>query len=911
MVETVSAQPLPANTQGGTASQALEPGTELRAKVEANLPGGVVRLSSDAKSIDLRVPSPLPVGSNVTLSVSGTRQQPAVVLTPDGSTAKPATPTPPQNTGQTVAPQPTTANPQTPASQPAASAPLPQANPQVPQQTQQPTQQLPQQPAQQTGQQLPQQAPPPTGQPSGQPQPVQPSLPLPAPVLAQFLQATGVLPQPAQPGGAVQPQLPGQILTQPAAPGQPAVPNQAQVPGQLPASAVLPQPGQPATPSGSGQAPLPAQGAGAGGPVAGAPIISTGQGTVVPPLPSGGPAPGTPGAPVSGQSGPQPTVTVPSGTGGPTPSQGAGGPLPGGLVSGTQVSGQQVSGPQASGPLQAGVTSPTQVPPGGSTLSAAQAGTPLPAAGGAPLQSPSTGPIPTAPVTPQTGQPLPAGLPAGAPTTIGAPGVPPVLGQPAAGQAIPQTGASPTSLTSALAQTLPAQGAPGTAPGAIAGVSTQASALSPQGAPPGGVISQTVSIAGQGAAVGAGAVPPSAAGGPQGAVQPGGQVVPQPAVNQTVVAPQSNSTPASGTAAQNANVQAGPPPPVSASAQSQAQAYVSAKPGMATPGQPAIASQGSGPAASTPVQQAAAVLRQPLAEQQASLGNLFAQIGSLMSAQAAGKVSVPDAVQKAMQQILGLRLNSGQQITGQSLQQAVRLSGQGGEGRLPLPTGAQQSPVPDLKTALLAFRGLLQSLGAEPAVRFPARQPAPASRSSGPQGQAPQTSSGYWAGSAPQNLQSLLQETDAALARMRLTQLTNAGLAGDDGPQAAAAKPMDTVLELPLALGQDTAVMQMQIGRDGGGNSADEDEEPAWRLRFALDLTATGPLEAAVSLRGGGTYISLWVDRKETLDLLSGLQETMEAAFADAGLDLQELRFIRGLPPKTAAKYGALINRQS
>ena len=911
MVETVSAQPLPANTQGGAAPQALEPGTELRAKVEANLPGGVVRLSADAKSIDLRVPSPLPVGSNVTLSVSGTRQQPAVVLTHDSNAAKPATPTPPQNTGQSVATQPTAANTQTPASQPAASAPPPQANPQVPQQTQQPTQQLPQQPAQQTGQQLPQQAPPPTGQPSGQPQPVQPSLPRPAPVLAQFLQATGVLPQPAQPGGAVQPQLPGQILTQPAAPSQLSVHNQAQVPGQLPASAVPSQPAQPAPPSGSGQAPLPAQGAGAGGPVAGAPIISTGQGTVVPPLPSGGPAPGTPGAPVSAQSGPQTTVSVPSAAGGPIPSQGASAPLPGGPVSGTQVSGQQVSGPQASGPLQAGATSPAQVPAGGSTPAGAPVVTPALATGGAPLQSPGTGPIPTAPVTQQTGRPSPAGLPAGVPTGTGAPGVPPASGQPAAGQAIPQTGASPTSVTSASGQAPPAQGAPGAAPGAQAGVSTQASALSPQGAPPGGVISQTVSTAGQGAAVGTGAVPPPIAGGPQGAVQPGGQALPQPAVNQTVVAPQSTSTSAYGTAAHNANVQAGPPPPVSASAQSQAQAYVSAKPGMATPGQPAIASQGSGPAASTPVQQAAAALRQPLAEQQASLGNLFAQIGSLMSAQAAGKASVPDAVQKAMQQILGLRLNSGQQITGQSLQQTVRLSGQGGEGRLPLPTGAQQSPVPDLKTALLAFRGLLQSLGAEPAVRFPARQPAPASRSSGPQGQAPQTSSGYWAGSAPQNLQSLLQETDAALARMRLTQLTNAGLAGDDGPQAAAAKPMDTVLELPLALGQDTAVMQMQIGRDGGGNSADEDEEPAWRLRFALDLTATGPLEAAVSLRGGGTYISLWVDRKETLDLLSGLQETMEAAFADAGLDLQELRFIRGLPPKTAAKYGALINRQS
>ncbi|MGV2975214.1 flagellar hook-length control protein FliK [Roseibium alexandrii] len=900
MVETVSAQPLPANTQGGTASQALEPGTELRAKVEANLPGGVVRLSSDAKSIDLRVPSPLPVGSNVTLSVSGTRQQPAVVLTPDSAAAKPATPAPPQNTGQTVAAQPTAANPQTPATQPVTTAPPPQANLQGPPQ--------PQQPGPQTGQQPPQQQLPQTGQPAGQPQPSQqptgqPSLPRPAPVLAQFLQATGVLPQPAQPGGAAQPQLPGQILTQPAVPGQPAVPNQAQVLGQLPASAVPSQPAQPATPSGSGQAPLPAQGAGAGGPVAGAPIISAGQGTVVPPLPSGGPAPGTPGAPVSAQSGPQTTVSVPSGTGGPIPSQGTSVPLPGGLVSGAQAAGAQVSG------LQAVASPSTQVPATGSAPAAAPAGTPSPATGAAPLQSPGTGPIPTAPVTPQTGQPLPAGLPAGAPTGTGAPVVPPALSQPAAGQAIPQTGAFLTSVTSASKQVLPAQGAPGAAPGALASVSTQAS--SPQGAPLSAVISQTASAAGQESAVATGAVPPPAAGGPQIAVQPGGQALPQPAVNQTVVAPQSSSTPAAGTAAQSANGQAGPPLPVSASAQSQVQAYVAAKPGMATPGQPSIASQGGGPAASTPVQQAAATLRQPLAEQQASLGNLFAQVGSLMSAQAAGKASVPDAVQKAMQQILGLRLNSGQPMTGKSLQQAVRLSGQGGEGRLPLPTGAQQSPVPDLKTALLAFRGLLQSLGAEPAVRFPARQPAPASRSSGPQGQAPQTSSGFWAGSAPQNLQSLLQETDAALARMRLTQLTNAGLAGDDGPQATAAKPMDSVLELPLALGQDTAVMQMQIGRDGGGNSVDEDEEPAWRLRFALDLTATGPLEAAVSLRGGGTYISLWVDRKETLDLLSGLQETMEAAFADAGLDLQELRFIRGLPPKTAAKYGALINRQS
>jgi len=310
-----------------------------------------------------------------------------------------------------------------------------------------------------------------------------------------------------------------------------------------------------------------------------------------------------------------------------------------------------------------------------------------------------------------------------------------------------------------------------------------------------------------------------------------------------------------------------------------------------------------------PAAQVAGALQKPLAEQQAGLTSLFAQIGSLMNAQGAGNVALPDSVVKAMQQILGLRLNIGGGPNAGDLQQAVRQSGQFREAQLALPA-VGGSGAPDLKSALLSFKSLLQQLGARPEVSRPAGQPAAPSRHSAPQGQAPQSASGYWAGAAPQNLKALLKETDAALARLRLTQLSNTGLTRDSAPQAAA-KPMDLVLELPLAIGQETAVMQMQIGRDGAGNQTGDESEPAWRLRFALDLTATGPLEAAISLRGGGTYASLWVDRKDTFDSLNAVRETMEAAFADAGLDLQELRLIRGLPPKTAAYYGAMVDRQS
>ncbi|WP_434052632.1 MAG: flagellar hook-length control protein FliK [Roseibium sp.] len=311
-----------------------------------------------------------------------------------------------------------------------------------------------------------------------------------------------------------------------------------------------------------------------------------------------------------------------------------------------------------------------------------------------------------------------------------------------------------------------------------------------------------------------------------------------------------------------------------------------------------------------PANQIARQAFQALGEQQSGLANLFVQAGNLVSMQATGKVALPDPVVKAMQQILGLRLNAGQSPSAGDLQQSIRLSGQFREADIAFPRGGTPSAQVDLKSVLMSFKSLLQQFGAEAQVTRPAAQPKPPSRQEPPQGQAQPGARGFLPGSTPQVLQALLKETDAALARVRMTQLVNSGLAGDERSQAAS-RPMDLVLELPLALGQETGVLQLQVGRDGGGQADDGDGEPAWRLRFAMDLTATGPVEAAVSLRGGGTYVSLWVERSATYDNLRALEETMLASFADAGLDLQEFRLMRGLPPRAAAKYGTLVDRQS
>ena len=311
-----------------------------------------------------------------------------------------------------------------------------------------------------------------------------------------------------------------------------------------------------------------------------------------------------------------------------------------------------------------------------------------------------------------------------------------------------------------------------------------------------------------------------------------------------------------------------------------------------------------------------------LVEQQASLSGAFAQLASLGNRSALGISKVPEPVQSVVQQLLGLRLG-GEEPTGKDIQSAVKNSGVFREAILArgqglLAPGAQsaqagQATGQDIKSLLLQLRSFLKGMGIDPAPQKPLTQPPVPSLVALPRGQRPSLPNSAPAGpdgDEIQQLSKLLSETDAALSRIRLTQMVSRGMADDGMPQASG-RAMDVVIELPITLGQETGVLQMQVGRDPDKGKDDETAEPGWRLRFALDLTATGPLEAAVSLRGGGTYVSLWMDRSETFAAISAERRTMEATFAHAGLDLKELRFLRGLPQKTEARFGVKLDRTS
>ncbi|MTH95784.1 flagellar hook-length control protein FliK [Roseibium sp. RKSG952] len=308
-----------------------------------------------------------------------------------------------------------------------------------------------------------------------------------------------------------------------------------------------------------------------------------------------------------------------------------------------------------------------------------------------------------------------------------------------------------------------------------------------------------------------------------------------------------------------------------------------------------------------------------LREQQAGIATVFPQIGALASAQTGSGPELPDALIRTMQQIMGLRLGpAGAPVSADQVLQAVRGAGlfrESGPAAGSVPSGSEGGL--DLKSLLISLKTLLSALGAQAKAVRPATQTPPPSLTAGPRAQKPAAdrplnSSGSTRPHPPeqQTLTGLLRDVDAALARIRLTQLANLGLPVDE-PQAAAGKPMDLVVELPIQAGAETAVLQMQIGRDRERSGAENPEDLPWRLRFALDLSTTGPMEAAISLKVQAVSASLWLERLETYLAFQDQQAALEAAFAGTGLDLQELRFIRGLPKQAGIPSGAYVDRSS
>lgn len=211
----------------------------------------------------------------------------------------------------------------------------------------------------------------------------------------------------------------------------------------------------------------------------------------------------------------------------------------------------------------------------------------------------------------------------------------------------------------------------------------------------------------------------------------------------------------------------------------------------------------------------------------------------------------------------------------------------------------------DAKSALLQLRAALSGfLGGEVEAIAPVtRRPPPPlkgepARAPGPRMAAP----------APDEpldtARQLLGHTDAALSRTKLLQL--ASNPADAVRPNAAAPAAEFRVEVPMQLGAETGILQLLVQRDGKHKRTAA--ERGWRMRFALNFTATGEVGAEIALLGRSANVALWAAEPTTADALEAMLPELAPALARHGLDVGTVRVRRGAPQPTARAPGQLLD---
>lgn len=292
------------------------------------------------------------------------------------------------------------------------------------------------------------------------------------------------------------------------------------------------------------------------------------------------------------------------------------------------------------------------------------------------------------------------------------------------------------------------------------------------------------------------------------------------------------------------------------------------------------------------------VLAQPA--QAAAQQNSIAPLLQNLATATARLSHLPQPVADAAAKLLAARLPVDRGITAETLKNAVLRSGVLLDP--PARTGAQPA---DVKSSLLQLRaGLLAILGSHDATAAEVgRRPPPPTRDAMPRGMLSEGPTLAADASPRDSARTMLHQTDAALSRLKLTQLASQP---DALVRSTAAAP-DFRVELPMMLGAELGMMQLQVQRDG--KQSRKPGERGWRVRFAVSFSAIGEVGAQVSLLGKTTNVMVWANEPATADALEAMLPDLTPALAAHGLTVGSVRLRRSVPePEHPASSGRLMD---
>ncbi|WNJ92349.1 flagellar hook-length control protein FliK [Bosea sp. 685] len=319
----------------------------------------------------------------------------------------------------------------------------------------------------------------------------------------------------------------------------------------------------------------------------------------------------------------------------------------------------------------------------------------------------------------------------------------------------------------------------------------------------------------------------------------------------------------------------------------------------------------------------------PVLANQDGLAPLFANLRSISEGSVA--LTLPKPLLTLIERVLAQAVPVERRPLGaEVLKDAVQRSGLFMESRQVATSQATSQAVPpqaDLKANLVTLRDALAAV-IERFVPTPAGKPqaalllspqtagmptAPAKptppRRDGPLALQPIVEPTLAAGEKPLTIaQTLLEQTDAALDRVTLSQFASLPLDGARPDQNQAPR---WLTEIPLAFHSGAAVLPLHIEKEPPRRGPNGVEAPLWRIRFALDVEPMGPLQGVVTLQGRSVGVTLWAEREETSRLLRGAAPGLEAALVDAQFENGAIDIHTGQPRVMQPTAGQFLDRMS
>jgi hypothetical protein len=130
-------------------------------------------------------------------------------------------------------------------------------------------------------------------------------------------------------------------------------------------------------------------------------------------------------------------------------------------------------------------------------------------------------------------------------------------------------------------------------------------------------------------------------------------------------------------------------------------------------------------------------------------------------------------------------------------------------------------------------------------------------------------------------------------------------------PDADPGRPGPTALrlELPLMIGHELVMAQLQVSRDGSRREAER--KRGWTMRFALNYSATGEVGAEVGLLGKAVNVALWAAEPETAAAMQAALPELGGALEAIGLKPGALRIRHGVPEPERPVSGQLVDSVS